>query len=142
MARPEEAERRFREGVNCAQAILATYGPALGLDEGLALRLGSGLGGGFGHTGRICGAVAGACLVLGLKYGSSDTQADRKSPIDEVKKFLDLFNKDLGTVDCLPLLGQDIRSPEGLAKARNNDLFREKCPPYVHKAAEILEGLL
>ena len=142
MSRPEEAEKAFLAGVNCAQAMLVTYGPAYGLDESLALKIGSGLGGGVGHTGDICGAVMGACIVLGLKYGSSDKSADRKAPIDKVKEYVDRFATHCGTVDCLLLLGASIRAPEELTKARQEGLFKTRCPRYVRAAAEILEDFV
>lgn len=142
MSRPDETEKAFLAGVNCAQAMLVTYGPAYGLNESLALKIGSGLGGGVGHTGDVCGAVMGACIILGLKYGAPDKDAGRKSPIDKVKEYVDRFATRCGTVDCLLLLGASIRTPEELAKARQEGLFKTRCPRYVRAAAEILESFL
>ena len=61
-ARALMAERR----TNCAQAILSTFSEQFGLDRSLALRLAQGFGAGMAHSGRTCGAVTGAYMVLGL----------------------------------------------------------------------------
>ena len=142
MSRPGQAEQRFIDGLNCAQAILATYGPALGLEKGLATRLGASLGGGIGHTGDVCGAVNGACLILSLAYASPHKGAPRKTPIDMAKRFIDLFEKQKGSVDCCDLLGCSIKTEEELARARDEGVFRARCPQLVRAAAEILDQLL
>jgi len=141
VSRPDEAEKRFIDGLNCAQAILTTYGPALGLNEGLAIRLGAALGGGIGHTGGTCGAVNGGCLILSLAYASADKAGPRKTPIDMAKRFIDLFEKEKGSVDCIDLLGCSIKTEEELARARDEGVFRARCPQFVRAAAEILDEL-
>ncbi len=39
------AEATFREGFNCAQAVLSTYSQRLGLDRATALKIATGFGG-------------------------------------------------------------------------------------------------
>ena len=43
----ETAVDRFSNGYNCAQAVLVTFAPDLGIDADLALRLACGFGGGI-----------------------------------------------------------------------------------------------
>ena len=63
----DNAVATFESGFNCAQAVLATFGPQLGLDRILALRVAQGFGGGMGgEMGETCGAVTAAFMVLGL----------------------------------------------------------------------------
>ena len=66
------AEATFREGFNCAQAVLSACGPRFGIGRELALRIAAGFGGGMGTMGRTCGAVTGAFMVIGLARGASD----------------------------------------------------------------------
>ncbi len=40
----EQAVACFKEGLNCAQALLSTYGPRLGLDREEAIRIAGALG--------------------------------------------------------------------------------------------------
>ena len=61
----------FQEGFSCAQAVLSAYGPQYGLDRELALKVAGAFGGGMGHMGQVCGAVTGAFMVIGLKYGKT-----------------------------------------------------------------------
>ena len=70
MSPRDDALRRFNElNQNCAQAVLAAHGPALGLDEASCLRVAACFGAGIGRQGQTCGALTGACMVLGLRYG-------------------------------------------------------------------------
>jgi len=142
MTRPEEAEQAFRKGTNCCQAILVTYGPALGLDEATALRMGSGMGAGIGWTGRVCGAANGACLVLGLKYGATQRTGSREEALQKTREFLELFEKRVGSVDCLALMGCSLQQPAERAKAKEQGLYQTKCTRYVREAALILEEML
>ena len=59
---------------NCAQAIFATYGPQIGLeniDYESCMKIASAFGGGINLTGNVCGAITGTLMTLGLKYGGS-----------------------------------------------------------------------
>ncbi len=141
MTRAEEAEKRFEGGVNCAQAVLATYGPGLGLEEALALRVASGLEGGVGRTGRICGAANGACMALGLRYGPGTSDGKREDVAGLVGEFLKRFEAANGSVDCEGLLGGNISDEEALKRVQDEGLFRTLCPGLVRSAAEILEGM-
>lgn len=144
MDRAAHAEALFRQGYNCAQAILVTYALDHGLDPGAAFKLGAPLGGGIGQRGSLCGAVSGAILVLGLARGHADP-ADRigKARVHEITRRLqDRFTERCGTVICRGLLQANIATPEGRAKAKAADAFATQCPAYVRAAGEILETLL
>ena len=82
MSRIENAISAFRGDFNCSQSILSTYCTQYGLDRDIALKLATGFGGGMGRLGRTCGAVSGAFMVIGLKYGmglNNDTEAKEKT---------------------------------------------------------------
>jgi len=64
----EKAADIFNGGHNCAQAVLGAFCEEYGLDTDTALRIARGLGSGVRNA-EICGAVSGAVLVIGLKYG-------------------------------------------------------------------------
>lgn len=65
----ERAVSSFKEGFSCSQALLSTYGPEPGVDRRTALRVSGAFGGGICRMGETCGAVTGALMVVGLKYG-------------------------------------------------------------------------
>ncbi|MCX6003438.1 MAG: C-GCAxxG-C-C family protein, partial [Chloroflexi bacterium] len=52
--------------VNCAQSVLSVFCEELRLDRNLALRIAMGFGVGMRRTGKTCGSVIGAYMVLGL----------------------------------------------------------------------------
>lgn len=132
----------FAAGFNCAQAILAAYGPRHGLDRDNALRLGGPFGSGMA-TGETCGAVTGALMVLGLQHAK--TSAASLLSRDQTERltltFLERFTARNGTVRCKDLIGCDLRTPEGRRAARRDRTFKRQCPKFVKDAAEILESL-
>ena len=75
----KEAERCFKSGCNCCQAVVMAFAPELGLPEETLLRLSSSFGGGVGRMREICGAVSGMAIVLGLLRGYSRPFAVRFS---------------------------------------------------------------
>ena len=143
MSRVETAVSRFKEGCNCSQAILATYGEGLGLSKETALRLACGFGGGMRRA-ETCGAVTGALMVLGLRHGptSCPGQPQKNETYAQVQAFHARFAERQGTVMCRDLLGCDISTPDGQQKAQAEQLFKTICPEAVKVAAEILEEML
>ena len=144
MSRVELAVSCFREGFMCSQALLSTYGPQFSLDREIALRIADGFGGGMARMGETCGAVTGAFMVIGLKYGRTaveDMQAHEKT-YNLVSEFVRRFQSRNESIVCRELLGCDISTPEGLNSARDKNLFTTICPKYVRDAAEIVEDIL
>ena len=135
----------FKEDYNCSQAVLSTYAPTLGLDRETALRVAAAFGGGMGRTGETCGAVSGALMVIGLRYGRSTAgdEGAKEKTYNLAVEFLKTFAaRNDGCVKCRELLGCDISSPEGRQAAREQGLFDTLCPQFVRDAAEIVEQLL
>lgn len=145
MNRVEQAVSCFKNGLNCSQAILSTYGEQFGLDREVALKLAIGFGGGMGRMGGTCGAVTGAFMVLGLKHGAieaANQDEAKETTYEQVREFAKRFEARNGTTVCRDLIKCDIDTPEGLAMAREQKLFATVCPKFVQDAAEILEEML
>lgn len=144
MTNVEEAISLFKKGFRCSQAILSTYGIQFGLDQELALKLASPFGAGMGSLGNTCGAVTGAFMVLGLKYGNSKVgEMKKKEKAYEItKEFVERFKSRNGTIMCKDLLNCDISTFEGRNKAVKEKIFIEICPKLVQDSAKILEELL
>lgn len=138
----EQAVEQFEKGFNCSQAILSTYCEQFGLDYETALKIATGFGGGM-HINGTCGAVTGAFMVLGLKFGNIEQNKDAKEKTyRKVVQYVNQFTKHNGSVKCHDLLGCDITTLEGVQKAREKGLFSSICPKLVRDAAEILEEML
>jgi len=134
----------FIDGFSCSQAILSTYGPQFGISHEIAFKISKPFGGGIGRMGKICGAVTGALMVIGLKYGNvkiDDNEAKEKT-YDLVNEFVKRFEDHNSTIKCKKLIKCDISTPEGLEYAKNKNLFGNICSKLVQNAAEILEQIL
>lgn len=84
----ELAMKYQQEGYNCAESVVRVSNDVMGLnlpDE--ALRMSSVFGGGVGGAGCICGALSGACMILGVLAGRSDanekTKPEMNGPVKE-----------------------------------------------------------
>lgn len=144
MTRIKRAVACFNQGFSCSQAIFSTYGEALGLDREMALKIAGGFGGGMGRMGGICGAITGAFMVIGLKYGmvNVEDKAAKEKTYALVREFASQFQSRNGSIVCKELLGYDISTPEGLKAINENNLFKTLCPKFVQDSAEIIETLL
>jgi len=132
---------RFAEGFNCSQAVLSAY--AEGMDDETSLKIASGFGGGMGRMAETCGAVTGAMMVLGLRFGGTAPDREAKETIyARIREFADRFKARNGSLLCRDLLGCDISTPEGYEAAKENMLVSTTCPKFVREAAEILEEVL
>ncbi len=139
----EQAVERFRAGFNCSQAVVGSYCEQFGLDRETAFKVATGFGGGM-RMGETCGAVTGAFMVLGLKYGNA-TAEDKKAKVktyERIVEYTNRFKARNGSVVCKELLGCDISTPDGMKKAQEEGLFGSVCPKMIRDAAEILEEML
>jgi len=140
----EKAISSFRGDFNCAQSVFSSYATQYGLDKDTALKLSTGFGGGMGRMQNTCGAVSGAFMVIGLRYGmgiNSDREA-RDKTYEVVREFTNRFQKIHGSINCKELLGCDISTLEGREYYNQNDFFEKKCLEYVKDSAKILEEIL
>ena len=109
------AGQHFREGYNCAEAILRAFNTTLelGLDDD-ALRLAAGFGGGLGHSGCVCGALAAAVMVLGALQGRRSKDESRDAAYRASQGFHDAFSGHFGATCCRALNPHPFESKEHL----------------------------
>ncbi len=144
MCRADKAVATFKKGFNCTQAVLSTFGEEYGLGPLVALRVAAAFGGGMGRMGKTCGAVTGAFMVIGLKYGMTkpeDLQSNERA-YGSVNEFVEKFKSLNKSIICRELLGYDISNRDTLIEVRNKGLFHLICPKYVRDAVEIVESLI
>ena len=98
----------------------------------------------MGRMGETCGAVTGALMVIGLKYGKTKAgdEGARDKTYELVGEFVARFKDHHGSIACRELLGCDLSNPEGLKTAKEKGLFDNLCPQFVQDATEILEEIL
>jgi len=143
MTKSKKALELFASGFNCSQAVLTAFAPDFGLDEKLALMLGTQFGSGA-RNGEMCGAVSGALMVLGLKYGHFEVDNNEQKSraysiaVEYTKRFKELN----GSIVCRDLLGYDLTKPDDVVCIREKNLFGSICPAMIKSAVEVLEGIL
>ena len=135
MNRIKKAAELFGGGYNCAQAVLGAFCDDYGLDTDMALKNTGGLGSGVRNA-EICGAVSGAVLVIGLKYGHDKALCNTKT-----EEFTAKFKKENQSIVCRDILKCNIATKDGRKKAVNENLFKTVCMDMVKSAASILEDL-
>lgn len=131
----------FNEGFNCSQAVLAPFAVSSGLSEETALKLTSNFGGGM-NEGETCGAVTGALMAIGLKYGRSEADDIQAKEIAAglASEFKKRFIARYGSLKCKKLLKYDITTEK--EKILEKDLFNTLCPEFVKSAESILKEIL
>ena len=103
MKKSEASIQCFLSGFNCAQAVFSTYSDGLGLETEMAKRIAGGFGAGMGYIGETCGAVTGALMLIGLKYGKVDVEDNgaKDKTYTLVQEFTRRFKVDLfGGIKC------------------------------------------
>ncbi len=134
----------FSNGYNCCQAVAAPFAAQFGLSDDLAFRIGAAFGGGMGRRGHVCGAVSGALMVIGMRYGHFDpNDIESKNRVYEIsQRFLDRFENDHGSIYCRDLIGRDFSFPGEYQLAHQEQRFDRYCPAFVEKAVCLLEEMM
>jgi C_GCAxxG_C_C family probable redox protein len=145
MSKSEDAAAIMKaHRVNCAQSVISVFCDELDVDLNTALRIAMAFGGGMARAGNTCGAVTGAYMALGL--GQTISAENPRDSIDKtyqlVHEFNDKFKTMHGSLVCKELLGCDVSMSDGLAQARDQQLFALICPNLVHNSVQIVESLL
>ena len=144
MTKAEEAGRLFKKNFNCAQSVFSTFAPEMGLDRETAWRIATPFGGGLSHMREVCGAVAGALMVIGLKHGMSkdeDLEAKERS-YALAQDFASRFTARHESINCHKLIGYDLDNPAEYETATKENVFDSVCTHFVRDAVEILEDIL
>ncbi len=144
MNHKEAAVECFKNNFNCSQAVFSTHAVDLGLDKDSALKIGCGFGAGMARMGETCGAVTGAFMAIGLKYGKTIPSDDesRDKTYAKMHEFANQFKAKNKSIFCRELIGCDLSTPEGRQFADDNNLFANVCKNLVADAAEILDKVL
>ena len=97
----------------------------------------------MGKTGGTCGAVTGALMVIGLKYGTTDSEGkDTNERCYELgRKLMQEFTSRHRTTVCSELLGFDVYTRERLTADEDRIMF-DNCQKYLQDASEIIEEIM
>jgi C_GCAxxG_C_C family probable redox protein len=143
-SRTEKAIEPFRAGLNCSQAVLASYSDDLNFDKNLALNISCGFGGGMGRLQETCGAVTGSFMVLSIYNGNKYTDnADKKEKsYSMIREFDKKFKSLNGSANCMTLLKCDLKTDAGQRFAKENNLFETVCEKCITDSLSIIKELI
>ena len=145
MKKSEKAVEYFRNKFNCSQSVFTVFGTDYGYSENDSLKVSCAFGGGMGRQQLTCGAVTGALMAIGLKYGKgiNDTEEMKQLTYTKTREFFEEFTKIHGSTICLELLdGLDMADPEDHKKIMERKLFDINCEKYVASAVRITERII
>jgi C_GCAxxG_C_C family probable redox protein len=145
MDRSEKALSYFDNKFNCSQSVLTAFACQLGLTEDESLRVASAFGGGMGRQQLTCGAVTGAAMALGLKFGKGINDEDEKKQLtyDKTVELFEAFTKLNGSTNCRKLLNDlDMRNENELGLINEQNLFHTNCRKYVADAVQLTEQII
>lgn len=126
----KRAMEYYKSGFTCSESVVKAA-----IDEGLCdseiFPVASAFSGGM-SSGCLCGAVAGAQLVVGCNYGKGNSVGNPEIARAKAKEFIDEFKKNHKATCCKVLTaGMEFGSPER----------KLNCLELVGECAEILEKL-
>lgn len=139
--RVAEAIELFNSGYHCSQVVFAVFSEDFGLPRETALRIACPFGGGLGGCGMTCGALTGAIMVIGLKYGSanaSDIEAKNMSR-KKTRELIQTFRNAYGYCDCNDLVGFDRSNLSGAELNARLQYFHNKCQKFLETVIIFLE---
>ncbi|OAA83865.1 C-GCAxxG-C-C family protein [Clostridium ljungdahlii] len=141
--REDEITELFKQGFDCGQVVLTNFAKELGMDTEQANKVAASFGGGM-FCGETCGAVIGALIAIGLKYGHylKDTPNTKNQNIAKVTEFREKFLMRYDSTVCKELLGYDISKPEEMKIILEKGLLFSFCPKLVAYVTEILTEIL
>jgi C_GCAxxG_C_C family probable redox protein len=131
----EKAVDLFNQGYSCSESIVRAAYEANIIDRStdieLITKMATPFSGGM-SSGCLCGAVAGAQMVLGLIHGRVSLDSSPAEAKAIAKKFIDTFKEQRKATCCKALTAKyDFHSPER----------RQHCVGIVQEVAEILEEM-
>jgi C_GCAxxG_C_C family probable redox protein len=144
MNRKETAINYFNNGFNCSQAVLISFKDKFDLDEKSLLQISSPFGAGMGRLQKTCGAVSGANMVLGLRFGKhvSDDKESGDKMYELVRVFDEEFINAHNSALCRNILNVDLMTEDGQAEFKDKEMKEKICNKCIETAVDILETMV
>ena len=140
MTKAQLAQKYFKDGYNCCQAVVLAFCDEVNIDKETALLIASSFGGGIGRLREVCGAVSGMCIILGLKKGyiSPKAKEEKANHYKLIQTLAGEFEKKNGSLICKVLTG--IEKNGHKPDDRTKEYYEKRpCDCLVYDAAKILE---
>ena len=137
------AEGYADEGYLCCEAVLLALAESMGVESELIPRIATGFAAGVARTGNMCGALSGAVMGLGLRYGrdAPETEPGRR-PYWYGRRIAEAFEEAHGSVTCPGVLGLDIDDPDDYRRYSEENMWATKCREVIKTAARLAWDLI
>ncbi|MFW9830960.1 MAG: C-GCAxxG-C-C family protein [Candidatus Thorarchaeota archaeon] len=131
-------------GFLCSEAVLLALSQTLAIKSPIIPKIATGFGAGCGRHGEVCGALSGAIMGLGLRFGRTHpSETPQKSaPYEFSSMMMKLFITRFGYIRCCDLLGIDISCEEGRQAYNDQKLWTTKCRDFIREATGLAYDLL
>ncbi|HZX46647.1 MAG TPA: C-GCAxxG-C-C family protein [Clostridia bacterium] len=133
----DRCTKHFNEGYNCCETMLLSFGELLGVESEVIPKIATPFGGGIYNRKHMCGALSGAVMAIGLKYGRNTPGGKREPSSERAARLVEKFTEKYESANCIGVLGYD---PNDLEKIkRDKDKIRANiCSPLIRQVAEWL----
>ena len=145
MTKSEKAAKYFANNYNCSQSVFTAIGQDFGLTEDQCFKTACAFGAGMGRQQHTCGAVTGALMAIGLKYGKgvNDSNQKKVETYQKAVALMNAFKQKNGSINCKELLnGLDMNNDADMKKISEMRLFETNCLGYVKYATELAEEMV
>lgn len=134
----ETAKEYFMKEYNCAQSVLRAILENEGLMFDEATFLAAGFGAGMGYQCSNCGALSGGVMALGILCKKKDLSIREHAKLTYklASKLIEKFEAEFDTRICDELIEVDMKNPEELQRARDENIFYTKCVDFIEKVVE------
>ncbi len=133
----ERGKGYFNKDYNCCETILLTCSELLGIKSEIIPKLATPFGGGIYKRKYMCGALSGAIMAVGLKYGRSTPKGDREISYSKAERLVDKFIKKYEYVNCIDILGYDPGDLESIKRDKQR-IRTDICEPIIKQVTEWL----
>lgn len=129
----DKAKEIMKQGSNCCQAVVLAFKDEFPVNEDELYKLSASFGGGMGYLGLTCGALAGAGMVFGNKFGTGFIHDPeyKKAFYAVIKKMGQEFEENTGALNCA-----DLKS------LQKTDIKMRSCLELAAYAADLAEKYL
>lgn len=127
----EKAVNYYKGGLSCSESVVQAA-IDVGLCDKNMLSVATAFSGGM-SSGCLCGAVAGAQMVVGSNFGKQNSKGNEIIARDKSKEFIEAFKSKRKATCCKVLTaGMEFGSPER----------KQNCTDLVEECSAILENLI
>jgi C_GCAxxG_C_C family probable redox protein len=127
----------FNEDYNCCESVLLSSAGLLGVDCDIIPKIASPFGGGICQRKHMCGALSGAVMALGLKYGRNTAVDDREPSYSRAGTIVEKFVEKYGSANCIDIIGYDPKDPDKIIRDKQH-IRATICSPLIRQVAEWL----